>query len=171
MAREIAVHRPILAVHLGLKEGADRIRIETRAMNRLDDRTRDKRGRLLRGRRILRRGPPDAWSRAPIALLLGRLRRARIAAGPSRDAGSFICNQVLYRSLVARREHRAKGLSVFLHIPHIARLKEARVLEALRLVIEALIPTARLQGRSRVAPRGRIGTSRALHGPGRSSST
>jgi pyroglutamyl-peptidase len=51
----------------------------------------------------------------PVRHVVARLRRLRIPAFASRDAGAYLCNAALYRSLVCAKDARRRV--GFVHIP------------------------------------------------------
>ena len=107
-------------VQLGLNEFADSISVEMIAHNRMEMRTEDISGRLVRDEAIVDGGPESI---AATALL------ERLPSNPpfpyhlSSDAGGFVCNETYYRTLHAIRESRAIDRmgrilpAVFIHLP------------------------------------------------------
>jgi pyroglutamyl-peptidase len=115
-ARELLEHlRPVLVVHFGVSGKATGLTLETRAQRTFRTLC-DAAGRL----------PPAPDGEAPdmlrttlpAALALERLRRLRIPAVLSRDAGGYLCNAVLYASLRRAGELNLSCRIGFVHVPH-----------------------------------------------------
>ncbi len=62
-------------------------------------------------------GGPELRATLPVHHIVDRLRTLRIPAYASRDAGAYLCNAVLWRSLEAAREASAPPRVGFIHIP------------------------------------------------------
>jgi pyroglutamyl-peptidase len=62
-------------------------------------------------------GPEFLPATLPAAHIVTRLRRRGLPARISRDAGGYLCNALLYRSLEIAQVHGAPGRSGFVHLP------------------------------------------------------
>jgi pyroglutamyl-peptidase len=67
--------------------------------------------------RISPEGPEYLPATVPAAHIVGRLRRRGLPAQLSRDAGGYLCNALLYRSLEISRALGTPGRSGFVHLP------------------------------------------------------
>ena len=122
-------------LHLGLCESCQIPRIETLAQDRIDMRITDNDGRQLRDQTITGKGalsitaPADSW------MSLGWPIDCEI----SRDAGTFLCNETLYRTLSAidltSHEDGSRIPCLFLHLPS---HENCSVSSGLELVLELL---------------------------------
>jgi pyroglutamyl-peptidase len=105
---------PDISLHFGIASRARGFEIETRAQNRRAG-GHDATGRNPESIEIWPGGP----SRLPVSLpsseIVRRLRRAQIPAHVSRDAGSYVCNAVLFHALTVRAH--APSRIGFIHIP------------------------------------------------------
>jgi pyroglutamyl-peptidase len=108
--------KPTLALHFGVSSRATGFEIETRGRNRCSW-TEDAAGRLPTDERISPAGPEFLPATLPAAHIVARLRRRGLPAQVSRDAGGYLCNALLYRSLEISRLHGAPGRSGFIHLP------------------------------------------------------
>ena len=108
-------HQPRAVLHLGLAGRRTAITPETRAVNRLSLLHVDASGRRAGHPAIDANGPHSLRATLPGARLLRAVRAGGAAAHLSRDAGDYVCNQVLYLSL--RRAARQGALVGFVHIP------------------------------------------------------
>ncbi len=112
--------QPRVAIHFGVSSKASGFVIETLARNQVVAKA-DAVGELPSSDLIRAHGPealPPTW---PAGLVLQRLRRLQLPALPSRDAGGYLCNAVLYHSLAhaaatgaGAATHSRRG---FVHIP------------------------------------------------------
>jgi 8-oxo-dGTP diphosphatase len=115
-------------VHIGLAENAELPRVEMRAKDILDFRIPDNSGRQIRDEKISGDGDlfstinPNDWD------LNGMIDHPII----SNDAGEFLCNETLYRTLLALKSNK-KIPCFFLHLP----LRE-KLTDPIGLVIECI---------------------------------
>lgn len=111
--------RPVLAIHFGVSRRARGFAIEQRAVN-IAAASCDAAGATNDTGELCAGGPPELQSTLPSALILQRLRRLGIPAETSRDAGRYLCNAILYRSLSDARDRPIPGVSSrrgFVHLP------------------------------------------------------
>lgn len=122
--------RPAAAIHFGVSGRARGFEIETRGVNRVSANA-DACGDTAAAPCLSPDGPPALRSRLPVTVILGRLRRRGIPAILSRDAGSYLCNALLYHAVDhCRRSTDAvvAGMrSGFIHIPSTVRIEGCRV--------------------------------------------
>lgn len=116
LARLLETHEPDLALHFGVARGARGLEIEVRAHNVCRN-AQDAAGTLPESAAILAEGPARLPSRLPAAHVVRRLRARGIPAFISRDAGSYLCNALLYHSLLAASRHGNARRVGFVHIP------------------------------------------------------
>jgi pyroglutamyl-peptidase len=117
LARAVAVHRPDAILHLGLAGRRSKLSVETRAVNRVGPLHPDARGRLPPSQVLARGAPPSLTATYEAARVLAAIRRQGLAASRSIDAGDYVCNTTLYRSLLAVAAPRIG----FLHVPRVQR--------------------------------------------------
>jgi pyroglutamyl-peptidase len=108
--------RPTLALHFGVSGRASGFEIETRARN-LCSPSLDAAGRLPADRCLSPKGPEFLASTLPTAFIVERLRRKGLPAQLSRDAGGYLCNALMYRSLENARAYGIPVKSGFVHLP------------------------------------------------------
>jgi pyroglutamyl-peptidase len=83
-------------------------------------------------------GPAAYRSTLPVDAVVAAVRAEGIPAGPSRDAGGFLCNHVFYvlmRLIEQELPHTAGG---FVHVP--ACMPIVQVLQAARVIVETCAP-------------------------------
>jgi pyroglutamyl-peptidase len=105
---------PDVVVHFGLNGEAKAIHIETVGVNLVDPKKPDASGSAPRSERVRRGGPERLSATLPTDSVLAALKRGGIPAQLSDDAGDYVCNATLYRSLHAAPAGRVVG---FIHVP------------------------------------------------------
>jgi pyroglutamyl-peptidase len=106
--------RPRVVLHFGVAGRAKGFEIETRGQNLCVDED-DACGSGPSGRHIEIGGAAYHRVDLPAAAAVARLRRRRIPARVSRDAGRYICNLVLYRGLALTKSTEIQ--LGFVHLP------------------------------------------------------
>jgi pyroglutamyl-peptidase len=131
--------RPDALLMFGLADRTAFMRIETRARNAVTttfpdaDRNHARKGSIVDG--------ADAASFGPhTARLLRAARETGIDARASRDAGSYLCNYLSWRSIEAVAKEDGPRLAAFVHIPLLARgASSRRKGTAHRITLEDLV--------------------------------
>jgi pyroglutamyl-peptidase len=108
--------RPKLVLHFGVSPNASAFVIETEAHNTRKA-AADAAGSLPREDVVVRGGPETLAARLPAQDIAERLTALRFPAVTSRDAGSYLCNAILYRSLVCAEQIAEPEAVGFFHIP------------------------------------------------------
>ena len=129
----VAREQPDAIVHLGLAARRRRVSVETRARNVVTTLKPDTHGAFAEGRAHRAGGAvalPSAWN---AALLVAGLREAGIDAAASNDAGDYVCNAALWRSLES-----GAAPAVFIHVPKKSRVRPADMARALAGVLPAM---------------------------------
>lgn len=111
--------RPAVAVHFGVSNRTRGFAIEQRAINHASG-SCDAAGVKRDPCALAEDGPTELASTLPVALILYRLRRLGIPAKLSRDAGRYLCNAILYRSLAEAKSCASSGVVSrrgFVHLP------------------------------------------------------
>jgi pyrrolidone-carboxylate peptidase len=107
---------PDVALHFGVSSRARGFELETIAHN-VANGAPDEAGGVPGGAQVIPGGPARRRSTFPAREIMARLHQLRLPCRISRDAGRYLCNATLYRSL-----HLAAGLGRqrvigFVHIP------------------------------------------------------
>jgi pyroglutamyl-peptidase len=108
--------RPAVALHFGVSRKAMGFAVEARGRN-VASAVLDAAGELPTERWIAAGGPEYLPTNLPAGLIVARLRRRGLPAYISRDAGGYLCNAVLYRSLDLVRRSDPMTRNGFIHIP------------------------------------------------------
>ena len=119
LRRLLARVDPDAALAMGVAPGRPAMSVERVAVNVLDFRVPDNRGRRYRDRPI-RRGGPDAYlSTLPVRAILAALRREKIPAELSDTAGTYLCNFAMYTLLDGFSLAEKGGPAGFIHVPQV----------------------------------------------------
>jgi pyroglutamyl-peptidase len=131
----LAKHRPHALLSFGLAARTPYLRVETRARNAVTtiwpdaDGTHVRKGSIAADAGAVMFGPHTA-----------KLLRAALATGidarPSRDAGSYLCNYLSWRTIEATQRDNGPHLAAFIHVPVLARDRSAR---PGRITLEGLV--------------------------------
>lgn len=112
---------PDLVLHFGVSSRARGFEIETRAVNACQA-SADAAGAYPSAPWVVAEAQDFLGATLPVRHIVTRLRQRGIPAFASRDAGAYLCNALLYRTLEAQRPDAATRVG-FVHIPaRLARL-------------------------------------------------
>jgi len=129
---------PDIVLHFGLNASATAIHVERLGRNAVDRAKPDASGYAPKSAKLARNGPDAIASTFCAESIAAALRGAEFPVALSDDAGDYVCNATLYRSLVAAPASRRVG---FVHMPPIGagNLTETELLEAARIVLRAAV--------------------------------
>ena len=116
LQRQIKAFAPDVAVHFGVASDATGFRLETLAAN-ARNKLGDACGHVPRRRLISANAPPQLLSTFPADAICQRLVAMGLPVELSTDAGHYLCNAALFRSLSLARQGRGAAMSGFVHIP------------------------------------------------------
>ena len=135
---------PDVILCVGQAGGRDAVTPERIAVNMASSKTADNHGTILREQPILPGGPDGIFSTVPVAAMADAITDAGLAGRISNTAGTFVCNDTLYRLL---SHFAGSNTSVgFIHVPHLpSQAKEGApsmeltdIIRALTAAVEAL---------------------------------
>jgi pyrrolidone-carboxylate peptidase len=125
---------PDIVIHFGLSSSAQTIQIERLAHNVVSQSKPDALGSFSPIASLAKDGPAAILSSLAADALCSTLRRSGIAADISDDAGDYVCNSTLYRSLLASPPVRRIA---FIHVPPTSLLSRESLLDAGARIIRA----------------------------------
>jgi pyroglutamyl-peptidase len=137
LRRFYARFAPDVVVHFGLSSRAQGIVVERIGRKQVDARKPDVAG-YAPPSGFARRSGPDAVSSSLAVAIVAALRERDVSATLSDDAGGYVCNATLYRSLCVAPAGRQVG---FVHLPPEGRnaLTQERLLEAARVILTTAV--------------------------------
>jgi pyroglutamyl-peptidase len=147
LRRLYARFSPDVVVHFGLSGRADAMMVERTARRRCASDRPDAVGFAPRRGLARRTGPETLASTLPIEAIVAALSQAGFHAAPSDDAGDYVCNATLYRSLAETAASlRRVG---FVHVPPEGRgdLTPERLAAAACIVLQAACAAWSVGGR------------------------
>lgn len=116
LQRHLKAFSPDIALHFGVASEATGFRLETLAEN-ARNRLADASGHVPRRRLISARAPEHLLSTFPADRIRARLDQLRMPVELSSDAGRYLCNATLFRSLNLSRKAKGAPVVGFIHIP------------------------------------------------------
>jgi len=110
-------NEPVILIHTGLADLRSRINLERFALNLRDYRMPDNGQHQPVDEHIDEAGPEALRTTIPLPDLASRLSRQGFLCEISNHAGSFLCNEVYYRSLRWLQTSATPGAALFIHFP------------------------------------------------------
>ena len=148
--KAIEQHNPDFVICVGQAGGRSCISIEKVAINFVEARIADNEGNQPLDKAIVPDGPVAYFSTLPVKAMVENVRSKGIPSNLSYSAGTFVCNDVMYRLLhmLATKYHHIKG--GFIHVPYTlaqaatkpdgtAAWDEKTIAKGLEYAIEAVI--------------------------------
>lgn len=115
-------HAPDAVVALGENAKASGIHLERIAVNLRDARIPDNAGVQLQDARVIEGAPDGYFSTLPIREMLAACETAGVEAQISPSAGTFLCNELMFRLL----DRAAPARAGFIHVPQLPSQSAAR---------------------------------------------
>lgn len=149
LAEVAAAFEPTHIVAFGIGAHPTQLRVERFAVNLADSSGRqDNAGRRPAEESVVEGGPTGYFSTLPVPLLVAHLREAGLDAIASTGAGTFVCNDLFYRTMHSCASLRNPPLAGFVHVPAVQGMPDATpsspTLEALaggvRAALEKILP-------------------------------
>ena len=130
--------RPAAVVSLGQAGGRKAVTPERIAINLVDARIPDNAGEQPREQPIEAGGPDGCFSTLPVAAMAAAIREAGLPGEVSNTAGTYVCNQVMYRVLRHAAAAMPETRCGFIHVPYLPEQAEGRP-EAFSLALPDLV--------------------------------
>ena len=114
---------PDVILCVGQAGGREAVTPERVAINCMDARIPDNAGNQPREASVISGGPDGIFSTVPVRKMADAIEKAGIPGKVSNTAGTFVCNDTLYRLL-----HHYAGTAVrvgFIHVPHLPEQAKA----------------------------------------------
>lgn len=117
--KSIGKHNPDIIISVGQAGGRSSISIERVAINIEDTKIKDNEGNMPIDKKIKEDGENAYFSNLPIKLMVENMINNGIPADISNDAGTFVCNHVMYNTLYLIDKKYNNIKSCFIHVPYI----------------------------------------------------
>jgi len=135
-------------LHLGLAARRDTISLERTARNKFSMNKPDNSGRLLDSGEIVRGAPESILTTAPVHVMDEEFEHDEHICW-SEDAGGYVCNETIYRTLYAMQDREESPLpALFVHLPPEDKISLDVQVEAVRRIATCLVcrPTYEVVG-------------------------
>ncbi len=139
-------------VHLGESAKATAIMVERVAVNLRDSGVADNAGSMLHDAPVVDGGPAAHFSTLPVRGLVAASLAVDVPAALSLSAGTFLCNETMYRTLHAMHHAGRSTLVGFVHVPQLPEQAAVRGGPCMDAVVSARAVGAMLS-RLREGPR------------------
>ena len=139
-------YRPDAVICVGQAGGREGISLERVAINVMGTRTPDNEGKQQVGSPVVPGGPAAYFSTLPLRRILDTLLKKEIPCEISNSAGTYVCNDLMYRLL-----HRVAGdmPAGFIHVPYLPSqtasfagevpcMELGMIVEALKTAVEVI---------------------------------
>lgn len=108
---------PAVVICVGQAAGRTCVTVERVAVNIADTHDPDNAGAAPRGERIVGDGPDAYLTTIPVRSCVEAVRAAGVPANVSDTAGTYVCNQLIYRVL-HEQATTGRGSAGFVHVPY-----------------------------------------------------
>jgi pyroglutamyl-peptidase len=136
-------HEPHAVIGLGEARGTTTIRIEHRAVNRLDFRC-DNSGASAADRPIVLHGRAEQLATLNVDMIVSAVQGRGIACERSESCGAFCCNQLLYHTLRFAERHRPRMMAGFVHLPSLPGQRVAGESVTLHMSLDQQVAAVRI---------------------------
>ena len=140
LEKNIGARRFDLILHFGVASFAKCTRLERRARNLVDISIPNKRGfTIKKTKKILPKGPRYLYSTVSMKAIAKELKTRHKTFVISNNAGSYICNLLLYWSLLKNKKQGNRALVGFVHIPRFSIFSKGRSMAALDIIVRSSV--------------------------------
>ncbi|MFW5864909.1 MAG: peptidase C15 [Candidatus Izemoplasmataceae bacterium] len=115
----ILKHDPVLILMFGLAAGRSHVNLERIAINVNDSASPDNNGLTLKEQIIKKDGPDGIFANFPFERIALKAINQGVPIAISNSAGTYVCNDLMYRTLDYLKEINAKTLCDFVHVPYL----------------------------------------------------
>lgn len=115
----IIEHQPDVVICVGQAGGRSGISVEKVAINLMEARIQDNEGQQPSDEPVLKDGENAYFAKLPVKAMVTRMRDHGIPAKVSYTAGTFVCNDVMYRLLYLIEKKYPKMRGGFIHVPYL----------------------------------------------------
>jgi pyroglutamyl-peptidase len=138
LEKKIGERKFDLILHFGVATFSQYTRLERRAKNLVDKVEPKKHGLIIKGSKKIRpQGPRYVYSTVSMKAIAKELKAKNKKFVISNNAGSYICNLLLYQSLLKNKKMGRAALVGFVHVPSFKVFSKARSMAALDIILRS----------------------------------
>ena len=126
-------HQPDAVICVGQAGGRSKISFERVAINVMDCAAPDNAGFQPKDEPVISGGPAAYFSTLPIRAMEDRVRAAQIPCEISNSAGTYVCNDIMYRLLASTDKPAG-----FIHVPYLPQQVEGLPKETPSMPLETI---------------------------------
>lgn len=150
LEKAIKEHKPNVVICVGQAGGRSDISVERVAINLMEARIPDNEGKQPFNQKVCEDGENAYFATIPVKAVVNNVKKNGIPASISYTAGTFVCNDIMYR-LLYMAEKTYKGMKGgFIHVPYLPEqainlppgtptMSAETIAKALLFVIEAVV--------------------------------
>lgn len=153
----IREEEPEVVICIGQAGGRSSICPEKVAINLMDARIPDNQGNQPTDQPIKEDGENAYFATVPVKAMVNRIRKKGIPAVVSYSAGTFVCNEIMYRLLYLLHKKHPDIRGGFIHVPYAAQqavdkangtpfMSLAMIADGLAAAVEAAVDTKTDEG-------------------------
>ncbi|ASJ05553.1 pyroglutamyl-peptidase I [Thermococcus barossii] len=147
LPRLIIKEKPDVVILAGQAGGRPNITVERVAINVMDSKMPDNEGFAPEDEPVFEDAPAAYFATLPIKAIVSALREAKIPAGVSNTAGTYVCNSAMFTTLhtiaVAGMETRAGFIHVpFSHEQALDKSRPSMAIETIKRALEVAVRTS-----------------------------
>lgn len=113
LEKQIALFQPDEIILMGLNSSVDKIQLENRARNINDSNVLDNLGNQIKNKPIIPNHDEFLYTEHAVIDIMSYLLENGMEAGISNNCGTFVCNDLYYRTLINHKN------ALFIHIPNV----------------------------------------------------
>jgi len=119
LEKAISEHRPDVVICVGQAGGRSDISVEKVAINLMEARIPDNEGNQPLDQKVCEDGENAYFATIPVKAMAGKIKAGGIPSSVSYTAGTFVCNDIMYRLLyLAEKQHQGVR-GGFIHVPYL----------------------------------------------------
>ncbi|MGL6200940.1 MAG: pyroglutamyl-peptidase I [Lachnospiraceae bacterium] len=119
MEKAIGEHRPDVVVCVGQAGGRSDISVEKVAINLMEARIPDNEGNQPLDQKVWEDGENAYFATIPVKAMAGKIKVGGIPSSVSYTAGTFVCNDIMYRLLYLAEKQYQEIRGGFIHVPYL----------------------------------------------------
>lgn len=139
LAAELERCRPDAAIAFGEAHTRGAVSLERLAINLRDDRIPDNAGVQLCDSPIVPGGPDALLATLPLRAMHSAVAQAGLPVELSTTAGTFLCNEAMYRLLLHARLHGWPARAGFVHLPQTPEQHATRPTHSAPMPVEGMV--------------------------------